>query len=202
MAKVSRLRHIVHGATATIFLTCVSGLSLSLPPSLRHMLSLSLSLPGAFVAGLDAGLVYNSFPKMAGSWIPDDITSLSPKPLNITENPTTVQFNHRWLVSVISPSSPRITILCIYCGVFSLYLTTIYDIISYLSIYTYKPLFCVGGGNSGLFGGCVGSGKRSSSASQSKTRHQHPGWCRLHSSQLSLSHTHTLSLSLCRWVLG
>ena len=53
---------------------------------------------GAFVAGLDAGLVYNSFPKMAGRWVPEDIASLSPKPINITENPTTVQFNHRWLV--------------------------------------------------------------------------------------------------------
>ena len=98
--------------------------SLSLSLSFRHILS--LSPPGAFVAGLDAGLVYNSFPKMAGSWIPDDISSLSPKPLNITENPTTVQFNHRWLVSVISPSSPHITILCIYCGVFSLYLTVLF----------------------------------------------------------------------------
>ena len=50
------------------------------------------------MAGLDAGLVYNSFPKMAGRWVPDDIASLSPKLVNICENPTTVQFNHRWLV--------------------------------------------------------------------------------------------------------
>jgi cytochrome c oxidase assembly protein subunit 15 len=76
VAKVTRLRHVVHGAAATVFLTCVSG---------------------AFVAGLDAGLVYNSFPRMAGQWIPDDIASLSPAPVNICENPTTVQFNHRWL---------------------------------------------------------------------------------------------------------
>lgn len=54
---------------------------------------------GAFVAGLDAGLVYNSFPKMGGSWIPDDIFSFSPKISNFTENPTTVQFDHRLLVS-------------------------------------------------------------------------------------------------------
>lgn len=52
---------------------------------------------GAFVAGLDAGLVYNSFPKMADKWIPDDILALSPKISNITENPTTVQFDHRVL---------------------------------------------------------------------------------------------------------
>ncbi|KAI4463227.1 cytochrome c oxidase assembly protein cox15 [Holotrichia oblita] len=54
-------------------------------------------LPRAFVAGLDAGLVYNSFPKMADKWIPDDIVALQPKSSNITENPTTVQFNHRIL---------------------------------------------------------------------------------------------------------
>ena len=62
------------------------------------------------MAGLDAGLVYNSFPKMAGQWIPDDIAALSPKPINVLENPTTVQFNHRWLVRIsladLPPLSP------------------------------------------------------------------------------------------------
>lgn len=52
---------------------------------------------GAFVAGLDAGLVYNSFPKMADKWIPDDILALVPRLSNFTENPTTVQFDHRIL---------------------------------------------------------------------------------------------------------
>lgn len=52
---------------------------------------------GAFVAGLDAGLVYNSFPKFADRWIPEDILAFSPTLRNITENPTTVQFNHRVL---------------------------------------------------------------------------------------------------------
>ena len=53
------------------------------------------------MAGLDAGLVYNSFPKMGGAWIPDDIFSFAPKITNFTENPTTVQFDHRLLVSII-----------------------------------------------------------------------------------------------------
>nr|XP_022904199.1 cytochrome c oxidase assembly protein COX15 homolog [Onthophagus taurus] len=64
------------------------------------------ALSGAFVAGLDAGLVYNSFPKMADKWIPDDLLVYEPKMTNVTENPTTVQFNHRILgtttVSLIS----------------------------------------------------------------------------------------------------
>lgn len=49
------------------------------------------------MAGLDAGLVYNSFPKMGDKWIPEDILALSPKISNFTENPTTVQFDHRIL---------------------------------------------------------------------------------------------------------
>ena len=54
---------------------------------------------GAFVAGLDAGLVYNSFPKMAGQWIPEDFFTHSPKYKNFFENPSTVQFDHRLLAS-------------------------------------------------------------------------------------------------------
>ena len=57
-----------------------------------------IGLTGAFVAGLDAGLVYNSFPKMGENWIPDDILAFAPKWINFTENPTTVQFDHRVLV--------------------------------------------------------------------------------------------------------
>jgi cytochrome c oxidase assembly protein subunit 15 len=50
---------------------------------------------GAFVAGLDAGMLYNSFPLMGDRMVPTDIwiDKLSWK--NITENPTTVQFIHR-----------------------------------------------------------------------------------------------------------
>ena len=51
------------------------------------------------MAGLDAGLVYNSFPKFADRWIPDDLTALTPKWKNWFENATTTQFTHRVLVS-------------------------------------------------------------------------------------------------------
>ena len=60
-----------------------------------------LSCVGAFVAGLDAGLVYNSFPKMAGRWIPEDWLNVSPKYKNFFENPSTVQFDHRILVQFL-----------------------------------------------------------------------------------------------------
>ena len=55
------------------------------------------ALAGAFVAGLDAGLVYNSFPKMADRWIPTDLFTIEPKWKNFFENPTMVQFQHRIL---------------------------------------------------------------------------------------------------------
>ncbi|XP_014487980.1 PREDICTED: cytochrome c oxidase assembly protein COX15 homolog [Dinoponera quadriceps] len=55
------------------------------------------ALSGAFVAGMDAGLIYNTFPKMADKWIPDDIFAISPTWRNFTENPTTLQFDHRIL---------------------------------------------------------------------------------------------------------
>lgn len=64
-------------------------------------LVLCSGIAGAFVAGLDAGLVYNSFPKMGERWIPDDLLAFSPTLRNIFENPTTVQFDHRILVSAI-----------------------------------------------------------------------------------------------------
>ncbi len=55
---------------------------------------------GGFVAGLDAGLIYNSFPLMNGELIPQGIDALTPWYLNPLENRVTVQFNHRWLAVV------------------------------------------------------------------------------------------------------
>ena len=52
---------------------------------------------GGMVAGLDAGLVYNTFPLMGDVFIPMDILELKPKFINFFENPVTVQFEHRIL---------------------------------------------------------------------------------------------------------
>lgn len=54
-------------------------------------------LSGAFVAGLDAGLVYNTFPLMDGRLVPQGWGLLAPWWLNLFENVTAVQFNHRLL---------------------------------------------------------------------------------------------------------
>jgi cytochrome c oxidase assembly protein subunit 15 len=52
---------------------------------------------GAFVAGLDAGLIYNEFPFMGANLIPPEMWAHSPKALNLVENHASVQFTHRWL---------------------------------------------------------------------------------------------------------
>lgn len=52
------------------------------------------------MAGLDAGLVYNSWPKFADRWIPTDLWTKTPLWKNFTENPTMVQFIHRDLVRI------------------------------------------------------------------------------------------------------
>ncbi|KAM9364573.1 heme A synthase COX15 [Pholidichthys leucotaenia] len=113
--RVSQYRLCAHLGSA-LLLYCASlwtGLTLLLPPhkiaetkrliQLRRFakgtggLVFLTALSGAFVAGLDAGLVYNSFPKMADKWIPDDLLAFSPTLKNFFENPTTVQFDHRIL---------------------------------------------------------------------------------------------------------
>lgn len=57
---------------------------------------------GAFVAGLNAGLIYNTFPLMDGQMIPDGLYDLSPWYMNWFENIMTVQFNHRVLGIVLA----------------------------------------------------------------------------------------------------
>jgi cytochrome c oxidase assembly protein subunit 15 len=52
---------------------------------------------GAFVAGLDAGMIYNEFPLMGGKFFPSDAGALSPFWMNFVENHAGVQFTHRWL---------------------------------------------------------------------------------------------------------
>jgi cytochrome c oxidase assembly protein subunit 15 len=52
---------------------------------------------GAFVAGIRAGLVHNTFPLMDGQLIPDGLLLLDPWYSNFFENLTTVQFDHRLL---------------------------------------------------------------------------------------------------------
>lgn len=98
--------------TGLVFLTALSGRHF---PIVSRSEFTSSPSSGAFVAGLDAGLLYNEFPLMGGRIAPPSDELFSPlyaqKPdgsdiwwRNIFENPTTVQFDHRCLVSPSSPS--------------------------------------------------------------------------------------------------
>ena len=72
---------------------------------------------GAFVAGLDAGLVYNSFPKMAGKWIPDEVLAMTPRWKNFFENAATVQLDHRILVSSQLPVYITYHVCVVFIGI-------------------------------------------------------------------------------------
>ncbi len=70
---------------------------------------------GGFVAGLHAGLTYNTFPLMDGRLLPPGYASLHPVLRNLTENIGAVQFDHRLLatatlilVSALATLGPRI----------------------------------------------------------------------------------------------
>lgn len=57
---------------------------------------------GGFVAGLDAGFGYNTWPLMDGALVPQGLFASQPWWRNIFENALTVQFNHRVLAYVIA----------------------------------------------------------------------------------------------------
>lgn len=74
--KLLTLKRCAYGLTGAIFTTALSG---------------------ALVAGMEAGLTYNSWPKMADRWMPTDLLARTPVWRNFIDNSTTVQFDHRWL---------------------------------------------------------------------------------------------------------
>ena len=72
---------------------------------------------GAFTAGLKAGYGWNTFPKMAGEWVPSGLLPLTPWWKNFVEHTFTVQFIHRmlgWILCMLIPGFWR------YCKGFEL----------------------------------------------------------------------------------
>lgn len=73
------------------------------------------AMSGAFVAGLDAGLMYNDgFPLMAGGIFPpmDHLTGLQPLSRNLFENQATVQTIHRLLAGVTMLTIAGLNVAC------------------------------------------------------------------------------------------
>jgi cytochrome c oxidase assembly protein subunit 15 len=63
-------------------------------------------ITGGFVAGIRAGLAYNTFPLMNGHLVPPEILVLEPWYRNFTSNMATVQFSHRliaWVLAALGP---------------------------------------------------------------------------------------------------
>jgi len=113
MPAVSHYRLAAHLMLAFLIFACLfrMGLAFSLRPvpdagrlaPLRGLVKGSIALAtltmvwGAFVAGLDAGLLYNTFPKMDAHWIPPELMAHQPVWRAFFEEPATVQFTHRIL---------------------------------------------------------------------------------------------------------
>jgi cytochrome c oxidase assembly protein subunit 15 len=79
---------------------------LATAPWFRRLLTASCGLvgltilAGGFVAGLHAGLIYNTWPRMGDGIVPPDYAALQPFVRNLTENLAAVQFDHRLLATV------------------------------------------------------------------------------------------------------
>lgn len=106
---VSQYRLALHLSVAFLIFAALIWLILSLSPSPRpvatkgqRVLAGHLAgfvfvqvVLGAFVAGLKAGLAYNTWPDMNGAMVPPGLFALQPWYKNFFEDITTVQFNHR-----------------------------------------------------------------------------------------------------------
>lgn len=58
---------------------------------------------GAFLAGLDAGFFYPTFPKMGASWGPENVDMIFAEEgfISFVQNPFLVQFIHRWIPLIL-----------------------------------------------------------------------------------------------------
>jgi cytochrome c oxidase assembly protein subunit 15 len=113
--NVSHYRLAVHLTTA--FITCGYLLWVLLPlilPSSKNanklifkklkllaFLSIIQIVYGAFIAGLKAGRIYNTWPKMGDQWIPESVYSMSPFWTNFIEGLAGIQFVHRTLAIIL-----------------------------------------------------------------------------------------------------
>ncbi|RLQ87329.1 COX15/CtaA family protein [Notoacmeibacter ruber] len=106
---VSQYRLAIHLTTACLIFTATMVVARGLAPhsdvkassgyqraaGLLVFLVLIQIFLGGLVAGLDAGLAYNTWPRMDGAWIPSGLDTLEPLWRNFFENPKAVQFIHR-----------------------------------------------------------------------------------------------------------
>jgi cytochrome c oxidase assembly protein subunit 15 len=119
--EVSQYRLVAHLGLAVIIYAAILKTALGLlwpaplrgtaaPPVLRRAagalvgLVFMTLLAGGFVAGLNAGLTYNTFPLMDGHFVPEGYLQLQPWWRNLFENVASVQFDHRILAMTTAAS--------------------------------------------------------------------------------------------------
>ena len=111
---VSHYRLSLHLVTAFIILSVVFWKFLKLTKLQAYYLSININLIkfflfllflqliiGAFVSGMDAGKIYNTWPLMGSSYFPDDSQFIEFLNLKVFDNPSMVQFIHRNLAYLI-----------------------------------------------------------------------------------------------------
>ncbi|HEX8640895.1 MAG TPA: COX15/CtaA family protein [Allosphingosinicella sp.] len=116
--EVSHIRLAVHLLTALLIFGATIWVALDLralargagqPPARAPLLAIwALCLLflqflfGAYVAGLEAGYAFNSWPLMGDELFPSGTPWLEPWLSNFADNPIVVQFVHRWLAFVVA----------------------------------------------------------------------------------------------------
>ncbi len=111
---VSHYRLSLHLVTAFIILSVIFWKFLKLTKLQAYYISININLIkfflfllflqliiGAFVSGLDAGKIYNTWPLMGVSYFPDDSQFIEFLHINVFDNPSIVQFIHRNLAYLI-----------------------------------------------------------------------------------------------------
>ncbi len=67
---------------------------------------------GAFVAGYDAGMIYNTYPLMDGQWVPQGLMALEPWWRSHIEHIPMVQFQHRILAKLLTAAILVLAVIC------------------------------------------------------------------------------------------
>ncbi len=111
---VSHYRLSIHLVTAFIILSIIFWKLLQLIDLRIHKISFKLFpikfflfliflqlVIGAFVSGMDAGSIYNTWPLMGNSYFPDDSKFIELLNIKVFDNPSIVQFIHRNLAYLI-----------------------------------------------------------------------------------------------------
>ena len=111
---VSHYRLSIHLVTAFLILSIIFWKLLKLTQTRINDISFNLRLfkfffillfiqliIGAFVSGMDAGKLYNTWPLMGSSYFPDDSKYIEFLNINFFDNPSIVQFLHRNLAYLI-----------------------------------------------------------------------------------------------------